>query len=667
MSTKSNCFLLLIGFFSLNVFAQVDTTIYSFLRKKKIVGIQKIWKSSPNDWHAYFQYNDRGRGDSTVTHLHSNDKGLFTSMQVKGNDYYKNAYSESFNVSADSTVWEVNGQKKSAIFKNELYTGNNPAPGLYEPIIGYLLEQPEYSASIIPAGSIHLGKPIEIVLNKGRLHTLLVPVYQEPNPLPNYIWLTSDKHFFATVDPWGSIIKKGYEELADSLLTLQENQNQAYFSNELSQNSTILPHLIVFKNATVFQSASANIKSNMNIEVSNGFITAIYPASTPKVYKKTDSVIDCKGKFIMPGLWDMHGHYFKESGVMYIAGGVTHLRDMGNGKILLEQKKLIEENKLLGPDISYLSLLIDKADSFEAPTGEIINTLQEGFNAIDTYKKLGYQQLKLYSSIDTAWVKPLVDYAHKNKMKVAGHIPMYLNAEKCINMGFDEITHLNFVFLNFLGNNLGNLKSVARFTAAGERGGQIDLQSKPVQEFIALMKKKKVSLDPTLNVWDEMFNQFKGDTSHHLLPIVSWLPETWLANLSIQMPFANDSVKPAYKASFAKMLKMMKLLFDNGIFLVAGTDGGDAIALHHELELYVKAGIPSNEVLKIATYNAAKDCNLQNQYGQILVGRSADFIIIDGNPIKQIADIRRIETVIKNKRIYKPKQLLATQGWKYYY
>jgi hypothetical protein len=135
MSTKSNCFLLLIGFFSLNVFAQVDTTIYSFLRKKKIVGIQKIWKSSPNDWHAYFQYNDRGRGDSTVTHLHSNDKGLFTSMQVKGNDYYKNAYSESFDVSADSAVWEVNGQKNLLFLKMNCIPETTPLPGCMNPLL----------------------------------------------------------------------------------------------------------------------------------------------------------------------------------------------------------------------------------------------------------------------------------------------------------------------------------------------------------------------------------------------------------------------------------------------------------------------------------------------------------------------------------------------------
>jgi len=182
-----------------------------------------------------------------------------------------------------------------------------------------------------------------------------------------------------------------------------------------------------------------------------------------------------------------------------------------------------------------------------------------------------------------------------------------------------------------------------------------------------LMKQKNIVLDPTLNVWQGMFDEFKGDTSNYLKPVVSWLPKEYLINLSIQTPFGSEANKPSYKAAFSNMMKMLKLLYDNGILLVAGTDGGEANALHHELELYVQAGIPANEVLKIATYNAALDCNLLNKYGEIKEGREADLILIDGDPTSDISTIRRVETVIKNNRIYQPKQLLAAQGWSYYY
>ncbi|MBD0288584.1 MAG: amidohydrolase family protein, partial [Flavisolibacter sp.] len=128
-----------------------------------------------------------------------------------------------------------------------------------------------------------------------------------------------------------------------------------------------------------------------------------------------------------------------------------------------------------------------------------------------------------------------------------------------------------------------------------------------------------------------------------------------------------EGEKEVYRSSFQNMLKMMKLLNDKGIQLVAGTDGGQAIALHRELELYAEAGIPANEVLKIATYNAAKTCGLLDKYGDVKTGLLADLILIDGNPAQNISDIRRVEWVIKNNKLYNPKQLLAVRGWKYYH
>ena len=176
-----------------------------------------------------------------------------------------------------------------------------------------------------------------------------------------------------------------------------------------------------------------------------------------------------------------------------------------------------------------------------------------------------------------------------------------------------------------------------------------------------------ISHDPTLGIQEGFYDEFKGDTSKRTKPIIDWLPERMKKNLANTSSVGSEEQKAAYKASFRNSLKMIKLLFDNGILLVAGTDGGNAIALHRELEIYNEAGIPANEVLKIATYNAAKNCGLENIYGQIAIGKSADIILIDGNPAKNISDIRRVEWVIKNDRMYSPKQLLATFGWKYYY
>jgi hypothetical protein len=136
-------------------------------------------------------------------------------------------------------------------------------------------------------------------------------------------------------------------------------------------------------------------------------------------------------------------------GPVMIAQGVTNLRDMGNGDELWNVRK-VEADSLLGPEINIISGFIDKAGEFAAPTGALINSLEEGLKYIDDYHKKGCQQIKLYSSINPEWVKPLASKAHSYGMRVCGHIPAFMTASQAIDAGYDEITHLNMLMLNFL-------------------------------------------------------------------------------------------------------------------------------------------------------------------------------------------------------------------------
>jgi hypothetical protein len=655
---------------SISGYSQIDTSTYSIVIKDRMAGKENAWKTNNTNYRYTFQFTDRGRGDSIVTSVQTNKDGLISSLKISGVNYFKAPYTEDFSIVGDSAIWLVNGSRKSKLFSNQLYIPNGTlSPSIYELQVKWALKQKNNRTELLPSGFLRVGtiQQKSIAYKNESLQLKLVPVYLEPTPLPTYVWFTEDMRLFALVNTWQAVIKKKYESLIDTLLNMQEMADQDYFINEIKENSRPISGLMIFRNATVFNSVDASVNKEMTIEVAQGKIAAIYPSSKLNTYPNADTIIDCKGKFLMPGLWDMHDHYFKESGSNYIAGGITHVRDMGNEKIILSYKEQIAENKMIGPDISYLSLLLDKEDVFQSPAGKIITTLEEGIKAIDEYKKLGYQQLKIYSSIKPEWVQPLADHAHKNNMRVAGHVPMGLNAEQCINKGYNELTHMNFIFLNFMEGDIGNIKSMARFRAVGQAAGKLDLQSTNVQNFIALMKQKNVAVDPTLTILQQLFDEFEGDTIHYYKPVTRWAPETKLPSFVNTSPLGSDADRPAFKACYSNMLKMTKLLYDKGILLVAGTDGGDANALHHELELYVQAGIPANQVLKIATYNAALDCNLQNEYGQLIVGRSADFILVDGNPIQNISDIRGVEFVVKNNRMYKPKQLLAKQGWKYYY
>jgi hypothetical protein len=169
-----------------------------------------------------------------------------------------------------------------------------------------------------------------------------------------------------------------------------------------------------------------------------------------------------------------------------------------------------------------------------------------------------------------------------------------------------------------------------------------------------------------MNVFAGMMTVFPGDTDGYIKPIANWIPADQRDNLAARSSFAPAEQKSMYIASFDKMLQMLKKLYDNGTLIVAGTDGGEAFALEHELELYVQAGIPVLNALQCATYNAAKDCGLLDRYGTISAGKTADLILIDGNPGASIGDIRRVELVVKNGFQYSPKKLFQSIGWSYY-
>jgi len=410
--------------------------------------------------------------------------------------------------------------------------------------------------------------------------------------------------------------------------------------------SVSVPARLAVSHVRLFDSEHAQMLQDMTVTLENGKVKEVGKSSSVRI-PEGYTIIDGTNKTLMPGFWDMHDHFEETEGLNYLAGGVAHVRDMGNGSRLPAVRDEIRHNELLCPDISYMSGFIDQAGPSQGPPGTMIHNVEEGLRAVDKYAGRGYQQIKLYSSIDPKWVAPLAAEAHKFGLHVAGHIPSFSTAEAAVRNGYDEITHMNMVMLNFQGDTI-DTRSMMRFSVVGERAKDLDLNSEPVNAFIRLLQEKHISLDPTMNVFAGMLTVFPGDTDASVAPIIGWMPADQRENVASTSSFAPVSERAAYDASFDKMMKMLKKLYDSGILIVAGTDGGAAFALEHELELYVQAGIPPLNALQCATYNAAKDCKLLDEYGVIREGKPADLILIDGDPGSNISHIRRVEWVIKN-------------------
>jgi imidazolonepropionase-like amidohydrolase len=128
------------------------------------------------------------------------------------------------------------------------------------------------------------------------------------------------------------------------------------------------------------------------------------------------------------------------------------------------------------------------------------------------------------------------------------------------------------------------------------------------------------------------------------------------------LPASDPQTDKLYRASYANMVRMLKLLYDSGVQIVAGTDAGSGYAFHRELEIYNESGIPASEVLRIATIEAATVMHKDQDFGSISPGKFADMILINGDPTKRISDIRHIDLVIKNGEIYTPAEMYPAFG-----
>jgi hypothetical protein len=643
-----------------------DTTIYSIVNLQKVIGENKKWQLAPDVFEYYYYYNDRGRGEVVNSKVNIDNTGKIEKIQTSGLDYYKVPFTSTFSKQKDSLVFEYNNRITKYIDKGQSIPFYNVPCGK-ELLIKTLLQLPERKTKLPGDDSICIKELVKHNIkfkNKTLTFYLCGLLEGVGNDGADYNWLDENFNYFANVSDWSKVIKKGYETLTDTLFTIQEKQAAPFYQTVFNQLSDTLPNKYAIKNVNVFDAPNAKLLIDYTVIVDKGIIKTMGKSNVVFI-SKDYTVIDGNHRTLLPGLWDTHVHYAKSDGQSYLSGGVTHVRDMGNMPDIKLMQENIAKHKMIGPEINYLSGFIDKDDEYHGPVGKLVLSSQEAVNAVRQFKKDGYNQLKIYSSIDTAWVKPMCKEAHLLKMRVAGHIPYHLTASKAIDMGYDEITHINMVLFNFFPDTIDTRKN--RFKPIGQNAYKIDLNSQVVKDFLLKMKERKTVVEPTINVFNSLLNSFPGDTLAEYKPIMNWLPVETRKYMVVNSFIDDTSKIPAYKKSFETTLKLLKLMYDNGITLLTGTDGDKQVALHHELELFVKAGIPANEVLKMATYNAPKTFGFSEKYGEIKTNRMADFILIDGDPTKNISDIRKVFLVVNNHKLYYPKKLYQNMGWSYYH
>ncbi|WP_259065164.1 amidohydrolase family protein [Mucilaginibacter sp. X4EP1] len=444
---------------------------------------------------------------------------------------------------------------------------------------------------------------------------------------------TGDKFEFIR-EPYESLLSQFIHKTAvygTRLLTAQLGESRA-------------TPVIAITGGTLIDVNTGKAEPNSVIILEHGIIKSIGKVGILKVPAHS-TIIDARGKTILPGLWDMHAHFGQaEWGPAYLAAGVTTIRDCTDEfDYINPAEKVISGGKGIGPRILKAGLI----DGTGPNAFGIVqaNTKEGAKAAVDRYQKNGYVQIKIYSSVKPAIVKAICEEAHRVGLTVTGHIPAGMTLKQGIDSGMDMVNHIYYVQPMMKLN----------------KDYSINFDDSVTRAAIGFLAAHHTVVDPTIGSMELTFRPKQGDITG-IEPAFYTFPEV------LQRRFKDAGMDQAtsdrYQPLYQDMLRLVKVLFDAGVPVVAGSDQGfPGYSLDRELELYVQAGLTQLQAIQSATIVPARVMGMDKETGSIEEGKQADMVIVDGNPLIHIRDIRKVVLTIKGNHIYHPTNLHILAGF----
>lgn len=478
---------------------------------------------------------------------------------------------------------------------------------------------------------------------------------------PSYTWFDRDGRWFGTASAWSSVVPEGWDSAIEPLIARQRELERARDAALATQHATRPVSGLAFTDARVLDVEKGVWIPNQTVLIVGDTIKAVGPTGKVKIPEGTD-VLSIAGQGLIPGLIDMHSHTTTSDAILDIASGVTTVRDVGNDPDVLDDlKERIGAGTVIGPNIVRMGF-IEGRNEKAASSKITAETPDEAKAALEFYAKRGYDGIKIYNSVRPELVPLLTADAHARNLLVTGHIPVHMLANEAVKAGYDGIEHINMLFLNFLATHDTDTRDTTRFTLVGDHATELALDGPPVLEFFELLRQHKTVIDPTLNAFEGLYVSVPGKIPVGLEETVARFPVNVRRGfLTGGLPM--DAAKRAtYAKAWDQILAMVKALWAAKIHLVLGTDNFGGLMLHHEMELFVRAGIPAKDVLRMATLDAARAMRLDKQVGTITVGKRADLVIVDGDPLDDIAKIRATVFTMRAGILYKTDALYGAVG-----
>ncbi|GAA5072906.1 amidohydrolase family protein [Lysobacter panacisoli] len=672
MNAKSRLALagsLALGLYSLAPHALAAETLryVALVDGGKQAGHQTVTVRDDGSTAVDFVFKDNGRGPELKEEYTLAPDGTYVTYKVQGTSTFGAKIDESFSRKGDEAQWKsTSDEGRQTVQGTALYSPLGGSPASFSVAFNALSQRKDGKLPLIPSGTLTSRKVGEAQVQCGASsRTVQLVAVTGVGLTPTFAWTTTDANprLFAYIYPgFLQLIEDGCQASANDLETRQKQAEGEALVDLAKRLGHPLAGTTLIRNARVFDSEKATLGAASDVLVKDGRIVSVKPAASSA--GKADHVIDAAGKVLLPGLFDMHGHVGRWDGGLNLAAGVTTVRDMGNDNATLQQMLgEIKAGTLMSPDVVPAGF-IEGESKFSARNGFVIKNLDEAKKAVDWYAEHGYPQIKIYNSFPKDVLKDTVAYAHSKGLRVSGHVPAFLRAQDVVDDGFDEIQHINQLMLNFFVDDKTDTRTLARFYLVADKTDGLDLDSKPVQDFIGTLASKQVVIDPTLATF-EFIHQREGEMSPIVADVADHLPpDVQRGRRAAEMNIPDDATAAKYDRSFAKLVEFVGRAYKAGVPMVAGTDEMVGFTLQRELELYVQAGLTPSQALQIATWNGAKYSRTLAERGSVAPGKRSDLVLIDGDPTANIADIRKVALVLKGSTAYYPEEIHEALGIK---
>lgn len=614
-----------------------------------------------------FKFTDRGSPVPLSATLRTSDSYVPESFTIKGKTSRMSQVDTAVTIDGANATIQQGKETRTVSTPQTFFTisGYSPVAVQMEMMRYWLAHGKPAQMTTLPMGAVRIqdrgsqmvevnGKPVKVerYTVQGLIWGMEVLWMDEASNLAALVSTDAEFDHFEAV-------RDDYEPALSAFVASAAHDEMALLTELSTSFAGRRTGTFAFVGATLIDGTGKPPIPNATVVTSGGKIVAVGPSGSVKIPKGAQR-IDVTGKYIIPGLWDMHAHYEQvEWGPIYLAAGVTTVRDVGNEYDFITQvRDAVNSGKALGPHM-LLAGIVDGDGPYAIGINRV-NNADDAQKWVTKYHNANFQQIKIYSSMKSDNVKAVCADAHKVGMTVTGHIPIGMNAYEGVDDGMDMINHIHYIADLLLPKDvdLGKLKGPERLKVMSS----IDINSDEGKKAVAFFAEHQTVIDPTVSLYEMQFRPASEPPTQTEPGIARVAPELREALTSGGMP---ESVAPYGQKILQEDLAIIGALHKAGVPIVVGTDQNiPGFSVYREIELYHQAGFSPMEALQAATIVPARVMKVDADSGSVEAGKRADLDVLDANPLDDIHNVRTIRQVLANGVLYNPAPLWESVGFK---